>query len=70
MFWVPYTATIPLAVNWPSGFITASLAVAALLGTGRVALLALSAARQGRSASVPLNPVPLDEGQEANQVAA
>jgi hypothetical protein len=70
MFWVPYTGSIPLAISWSSGLFTTSLAVAALLGAGRVALLVLTAARQSRSVSVPSNPVPLDEGQEVNQAAA
>jgi len=70
MFWLPYTGSIPLALTWSSGFFTTSLAVTALLGAGRVLLLALTAARQGRSVSVPINPVPLDEGQAVNQAAA
>jgi len=70
MFWVPYTGSLPLALSWPSGLFTTSLAVAALLGAGRLALLVLTAARRGRSVSVPCNRVPLDEGHEVNQAAA
>jgi hypothetical protein len=70
MFWVPYTGSIPLVLSWPAGLCMTGLAVAAMIGAGRVALLALAAARQERSVSVPFNPVPLDEGQEVNQAAA
>ena len=70
MFWVPYTGSIPLALSWSGGLFTTGLAVAALIGVGRVALLAFTAAHQSPSVSVPFAPVPLDEGQEVNQAAA
>jgi hypothetical protein len=71
MYWLPYTGPLPAALAWPgTATITTSLAVAALIGAGRVLLLVFTAARQDRSVSVPFNPVPLDEVQEVKQAAA
>ena len=70
MYWLPYTGSLPTALTWSGGLFTTSLAVAALLGAGRVALLALTAARQDRSVSVPFSPAPLDEELEVKQAAA
>ncbi len=71
MFWLPYTGSLPASFAWSGGAIfTTSLALFALLGAGRVALLAVLAARQDRLVSVPFSPVPLDEEQEVKQAAA
>jgi hypothetical protein len=71
MYWLPYTGSLPAALAWSgAATVTTSLAVAALIGAGRVLLLAFTAARQDRSVSVPFNPVPLDEVQEVKQAAA
>ena len=69
MFWYPYTATIPLGLVWPSGIATTSLSLAALVAAGRLALLALRAART-RAVAVPHTSAPLDEEREVKQAAA
>ena len=77
MFWYPYTGSIPYAVDWSAGLFTTGLAVVALVGAIRVALLALQSGPYGvgssRSAavSVPFDPVVIDDhAPEVKQAAA
>jgi hypothetical protein len=77
MFWYPYTGSIPYALDWSAGFFTTGLAVVALVGAIRVALLALQSPRYGsgdsRSAavSVPFDPAVIDDhAPEVKQAAA
>ena len=77
MFWYPYTGSIPYALDWSTGLFTTGLAVVALVGAIRVALLALQSAQYGvggsRSAavSVPFDPVVIDDhAPEVKQAAA
>ena len=76
MFWYPYTGSVPYALNWSAGLFTTSLAIAALVGVARVALLALRSAREGHgdlrfeAVSVPFDPVVVDDVPEVKQDAA
>ena len=76
MFWYPYTGSVPYALNWSAGLFTTSLAIAALVGVARVALLALRAAQDGHgdprveAVSVPFDPVVVDDVPEVKQDAA
>jgi len=69
MFWYPYTGAVTLSLVWPSGIANTSLGLAALVAAGRLALLALGAART-RAVAVPHPSTPLDEEQEVKQAAA
>ena len=77
MYWYPYTGSIPYALDWSTGLFTTGLAVTALVGAIRVALLALRSARYGDGASgsaavsVPFDPVLIDDhASEVKQAAA
>jgi hypothetical protein len=77
MFWYPYTGSIPYAVDWSAGFFTTGLAVVALVGAIRVALLTLPPLRDGNegsrpaAVSVPCDPVVIDDhAPEVKQAAA
>ena len=70
MFWYPYTGAISLSLVWPSEIAATSLSLAAFIAAGRLALLALRAART-RAVTVPLpSAPPLVEEQEVNHAAA
>ena len=69
MFWYPYTGAVTLGLVWPSGIANTSLGLAALVAAGRLALLALRAART-RAVAVPHPLTPLGEEQEVKQAAA
>ena len=69
MFWYPYTAVTSLSLVWPSEIACTSLSLAALVAAGRLAMLALRAAR-ARAVSVPHASAPLYEEQEVKQAAA
>ena len=69
MFWYPYTGVTSLSLVWPSEIASTSLSLAALIAAGRLAMLALRAART-RAVAVPHTSAPLDEGQEVKQAAA
>ena len=69
MFWYPYTGAVPYVLSWSAGLFTTGLAVAALVGLARVALLALRAEPLA-SVSVPMDPVVDDDEPEVKQVAA
>jgi hypothetical protein len=68
MYWYPYTATIPLSLVWPSGIASTSLSLAALVAAGRLAMLALRAARTRTVAGQP--SVLVDEELEVENAAA
>lgn len=76
MFWYPYTGSVPYPLNWSAGLFTTGLAVAALVGAVRVALLALRSAHDGdgdprsEAVSVPFDPVVVDDVPEVKQDAA
>jgi hypothetical protein len=69
MFWYPYTAVTSLSLAWPSDVACTSLSLAAFIAAGRLAVLALRAART-RAVAVPHSSAPLDEEQEVKQAAA
>ena len=68
MYWTPYTATIPLSLVWPSGIASTSLSLAALIAAGRLAMLALRAARTRTVADPP--SILVEEEQEVENAAA
>lgn len=70
MFWYPYTGSIPYALDWSAGLFTNGLALVALIGAIRVALLALRPASP-EAVSVPFDPVVVDDhAPEEKQAAA
>ena len=70
MFWYPSTGVVSLGLVWPSEIAATSLSLAALLAAGRLAMLALRAART-RAVTVPHTSTPLlEEEQEVNNAAA
>ena len=68
MFWYPYTGAMSLSLVWPSEIAMTSFGLAALVAAGRLAMLALRAART-RTVAVRLS-VPLEEDQEVENAAA
>ena len=70
MFWYPYTGSVPYALDWSTGLFTTGLAVVALVGSIRVALLALRPVSP-EAVSVPFDPVVVDDHDpEVKQAAA
>jgi hypothetical protein len=76
MFWYPYTGSVPYALSWSAGLFTTALAIAALVGAVRVALLALRPALSGHAGprseavSVPFDPVVVVDAPEVKRDAA
>ena len=70
MFWYPYTDSISYTLNWPTQLFTNGLALVALIGAIRVALLTLRSASP-EAVSVPFDPVVVeDHAPEEKQAAA
>lgn len=75
MFWFPYTGPAAYALEWSTGLFTTGLAVLALVGAIRVALLTLRShsghdGLGSEAPSMPFDPLPLQDPEAEKQVAA